>query len=172
MGATRTALYVIGAVLELVGILLVAWPDLLPYGARSSRWVRRRTRRTVDQVRLVVGRPRAQVVHVAGIDSAQAFGSASVSAIVSVNEEASPDERVEYLLRREREAQERLNAHDDRLRSIEERVPKQLEELRAESEEHVAKELTSAEWQYRPLRFIGAVALAAGLALTTTAQLA
>jgi hypothetical protein len=86
--------------------------------------------------------------------------------VVSAAPDTPVEEKVEYLLRREREAQERLNAHDERLCAIEEHLPKRLDELRAETEEHVAGELSAAESRYRPLRFVGALLLAAGLALT------
>jgi len=90
--------------------------------------------------------------------------------IVSPNPDATLEEGVAYLLRRGREAQVRLNEHDERLRAMEEHVPRRLDELRAETEEHVSKEITAAEWRYRPLRFVGALALACGLALATTAN--
>jgi hypothetical protein len=161
----RATLYITGAVLELGGILLVAAPDLLPYAERVSGWLRVETRRAVGRIRLALGRPRTQVIEVGGIASTSAVGN--ISLLVSPNPDATLEERVEYLLRREQEAQTKLNAHDERLRAIEEQLPRRLDELRAETEEHVATELSAAESRYRPLRFVGALLLAAGLGLTT-----
>ena len=162
----KHALYIAGAVLELLGILLVSAPDLLPYSERASRWLRTTTRPLVDRLRRAIGRPRVHVVHVGGA-GAIGLGGGSVSVVVSSNPEASLEERVEYLMRREQEAQARLNAHDERLGKVEEQLPKRLEELRAETQEHVSTSITAAEWKYRPVRFIGAIALTVGLALTT-----
>jgi hypothetical protein len=94
----------------------------------------------------------------------------SGSAVVSISPAATLEERVDFLLRREEAAQVKLNAHDERLGAIEGSLPKQLDELRAEAERHVSEEISAADWQYRPLRFVGALALTLGLVLTTTAN--
>lgn len=94
----------------------------------------------------------------------------SGSAAVSISPAASLEERVDFLLRREEAAQVKLNAHDERLRAIEDSLLRQLDELRAETERHVSQEISAAEWQYRPLRFVGVIALAFGLVLTTAAN--
>jgi hypothetical protein len=164
----RHSLYVAGAVLELVGILLVSAPDLLLYSERASQWFRTTTRPLADRLRRVIGRPRVHVVHAGVADEFAIAGS--VSAVVSCNPNASLEERVEYLMRREQEAQARLNVHDDRLGAIEEQLPKRLDDLRAETQEHVSTSIIAAEWRYRPVRFIGAIALAVGLALTTAGK--
>jgi hypothetical protein len=161
----RVTLYVTGAVLELGGILLVAWPDLLPYAARASQALRVAAERIGDRLRRLLRRPRHQVVHMGAADAVAIANSISV--VVSPNPDATLEERVEYLLRREEEAQAKLNAHDERLRAIEKHVPERLDELRAETQEHVASELSAAESRYRPLRFVGALLLAVGLGLTT-----
>jgi len=77
------------------------------------------------------------------------------------------EDRVEFLLRREQATQQRLNAHDERMRAMEENVPRRLDELRAATEEHVASAITASESEYRSLRFLGVLLLAAGLVLTT-----
>jgi hypothetical protein len=165
MCALRVTLYVAGAVLELGGILLVGWPDVLPYGERASRWLRL----TAERIgRRTLGRPRAYAMH-AEAGSVIATG-ASISGTVSVDPGASLEDRVNYLLRRDKAAQEKLGALDKRLRRMEEHVPKRFDELRAETEQHVADEINAAEWRYRPLRFVGALALGLGLALTTIAN--
>jgi flagellar motility protein MotE (MotC chaperone) len=108
------------------------------------------------------------VIEVSGIASTSAVGN--ISLLVTPNPDAPLEERVQYLLRREQEAQKKLNEQDERLRAIEEQLPKRLDELRAETEEHVSKSITEAEWRHRPLRFVGALALLLGLVLTTWAN--
>lgn len=161
----RHSLYVAGAVLEFLGILLVSAPDLLPYSERASQWLRTTTQPLVDRLRRLIHRPTAHTIGVSGIASASTVAGASI--IVSPNAEATLEERVEYLLRREQEAQKKSNECEGRLRAIEEQLPKRLDELRAETREHVTTSITAAESQYRQFRFIGAVALAVGLLLTT-----
>ncbi len=156
-----------GAALQLVGIVAVGSPDIVPYRDRISQALGVAGRRVVDRVRLLLRRPRGQVIEVSGIGSASAVGGASL--IVSVKADATMEERVEYLLRRDQEAQKKLNEHDGRLRAIEEQVPEQLDELRAETREHVSTSITAAERRYRPLKFAGAIALVVGLGLTTAA---
>jgi len=165
MCALRVTLYVSGALLELGGILLVGWPDVLPYGERASLWLRSTAERIV---RRALGRPRAYAMH------AEAGGvimtGASISGTVSVDPGASLEDRVNYLLRRDNATQEKVGVLDKRLRTMEENVPKRFDQLRAETERHVAGEISAAEWRYRPLRFVGALALGLGLALTTIAN--
>jgi hypothetical protein len=167
----RITFYIAGAVLELGGIMLVGWPDVLPYAARVSRWLRSTTRRLVDPLRRALGLRRGHVVQVASAGGVT-VGGFPASGIVSLTPDATLEEQVAYLLRREQEAQVKLNALDDRLRGMEDRVPKRLDALRAETEQHVADEISAAESRYRPLRFVGALALALGLALTTIANFA
>ena len=84
-----------------------------------------------------------------------------------VDENASLEEKVEFLLRRDRDAQRIENDLGRRLRAIEEEAPRRLEELRAGMEQHVATTLEDAFGEYRPLRAFGAFLLAAGLGLVT-----
>jgi hypothetical protein len=158
--AGATTFYVAGAVLELGGILLLAWPDFSPYTEPVSRWL----------VRLLaaLGWRRAHV-YVDAMTATMTL-TGSVSALVTMNPDATMEERVEYPPRREHEAQLRLNQHDERIRAMEEHVPSRLEELRAETKEHVSESLRVAELQYRVLRFVGAILLVLGLAFTTAAN--
>ena len=164
----RATLYVTGAALELVGILLIAWPDLLPYAERVSRWLRVVMRWLAERLRRLFRRRRDVVVNVGAADALAIAGSISV--VVSPNPDATLEERVEYLLRREQEAQAKLNAHDERIGAMEEHVPRRLDEHRAAAEEHVESEIIAAESRYRSLRSVGVVALIAGLVMATWAN--
>lgn len=163
----RGALYVTGAILELGGILLVAWPDFSPYGARASLWLHAQAARLDARLwlRRLFRRPRRHVIHAE--PGTLTLGAGSPTVVVSPSAEASLEDRVEYLIRREQETRTKLDSLDQRLGAIEEDVPERIEDLRVETREHVAGALSAAEARYRPLRFVGALLLAAGLGLTT-----
>jgi hypothetical protein len=81
------------------------------------------------------------------------------------------EERVAYLLRRDQDAQLRVNALEERLSSLEIWSRRRIAEVQQEMERHVAGELTAAEEKYRSLRVAGTVALLVGLICTGLATL-
>ncbi len=167
---THAALYVAGGALELVGITLVASPDLVPGARRLSRWIAPRSRRFENRLRSLVGlRPRT-IGHPTEVTGTIASG-ASVSAVVSVDPGASLERKVDFLLRRTEEAQQAENALTERVASLERESQRRLDELREHMEEHVATELGAALAEYRPARVIGTFAVAVGLALATAGNL-
>jgi hypothetical protein len=86
--SSQKALYAAGAALELLGIALVASPDLVPGARRLSRWIAPRWRRFENRLRSLVGlRPRT-IVHTASF-AASAEGAASASGVVSVDPAAT-----------------------------------------------------------------------------------
>jgi hypothetical protein len=165
-----TALLVIGSVFELGGIVALGFPDLLPGALRVSTWLGRQWRRASNRLRRLVGlKPRA-VVHTVGLAGAVSLGG-NISGIVSTSNVGSLEDKVEYLLRRDQDAQRRANELDARLDRIEAESTERLAELRGQMETHVARELTAAQEAYRPLRVAGTVALVIGLACVTAATL-
>jgi len=167
MSGTRATLYIVGAVLEVVGIILVASPDLVPGAVRLARWVRPRWRRVENRVRRILRLPPGGITY----EDAATVGlnlSISTAAEVGFNPEASLEDKVAFLLRRNSETQKEMNALSQRLDAIETEAPKRVDELRAELEAHIAHELTAAKEDYRAARIGGAMVLAVGLALTTT----
>jgi hypothetical protein len=168
MNASAGVLYIAGASLELVGIVLVGSPDLFPQAARVSRWLRLRVEVITNRLMRLFGRPRHRTVTArAGVSAA---GGLSASGFVSVSESASLDEKVAFLLRRDEENQRRSNALHARVAAIEQESPKRLEELRREFEQHVADALASAHEVYLPLRLTGAGLLVMGLGCATAAN--
>jgi hypothetical protein len=161
------ALLVVGVISEFAGIVLLGFPDFVPGAIRLSGWLRRQGRRTANRIRRLIGlKPRA-VVH--NVGAADAVGvSMSASAVVGTSE-TTLEGKVEYLLRRDQDAQRQANDFAWRVSRIEEESPERLAELRQQMEEHVARELTAALQVYRPLRVAGTIALATGLACVTTA---
>jgi hypothetical protein len=86
------------------------------YTERGSRWLRSMTGRLARRLRRLVGRSRPQVVHLGVADEVNVADSLSVR--LSIKPDASLEEQVAYLLRREQEAQTKLNAHNERLHTI------------------------------------------------------
>jgi hypothetical protein len=166
----RTVLLVTGALAELVGIVLVASPDLVPGAVRFAGWIRPRWRRFENRLRRVLRLPHRGVTHEMSASGAIA-PSGRISAVVEFNREASLEEQVAFLLRRNVESQTETNALAARIAALEEETPGRLEALRAELEEHVSRTVATAKEDYRTARVMGALVLVLGLALTTLANL-
>jgi hypothetical protein len=94
-------------------------------------------------------------------------GRLDASGFVSVGEGASLERKVEYLLGRERLAQETFGTLERRLADVESR---RFEELRREVEGHVSEAIAEAEGRYRPLRILGGLALVAGVVCLSVAN--
>jgi hypothetical protein len=165
----KATLYIAGAALELLGIVLVASPDLVPWALRLVQWIRPRWRRIENRLRRLVGLSPRPIIHEVGIGGAIAVGG-NVSAVVGIGPDRSVEEKVAFLLRRDADTQRELNALAERIDSIEAEGQKRAAELRAEMEAHVARELAAANEDYRIARISGAVVLGFGLALTTAAN--
>jgi hypothetical protein len=160
------ALYASGAFVELVGIGLIAAPDLVPGARRLSRWITPRWRTLENRLRRRLRlRPRS-VVHTAGAAGTIEMAG-SVSAMKSVDPTATLGEKVDFLLRRDQEAQEQANAQAERVATLERESEKKLAKLREQMQTHVSTELAPASAEYRPARIIGALAVAIGLGLAT-----
>jgi hypothetical protein len=164
-----TVLVVVGVVAEFAGIVLLGFPDFVPGALRLSDWLRRQTRRAVNRLGRLVGREPPGVVVSAG--AALATGVAlGARAIVSTGA-TTLEGKLEYLLRRDQDAQRQADEFAARLNRLEAESPRRLAETRQQMEEHVARELSAALEAYRPLRVAGTIALALGLACVTLATL-
>jgi hypothetical protein len=160
----RVALYVLGAVFEFVGIVVIAAPDFAPVVTRVAD----RLRRLIARIRLLLGRPGHQVIGAAYIGSAASFGSVG---LVATSGASTLEEKIEFLLRRDKDAQVGMNDLRDRVATIERESPERLDQLRDGLIEHVAAERAAAEATYRTERTLGAIALAVGLILSTIGNL-
>jgi hypothetical protein len=161
----KVALYVVGGVFELFGIMLLAAPDLLPGARRLSEWIRRREQGIENRVRRLLRlQPRVRTHYATFHATVEARGR--VSAAVSTGATVVEDQ-VAFLLRRDGETQQALNVIHDRLTTVEEDSPRRLAELRGEVETHIEERIAVAEAAFRPVRIIGTCALTIGLALST-----
>jgi hypothetical protein len=166
----RTVLLVIGAFVELLGILLVASPDLVPWALRFAGWIRPRWRRFENRLRRLLRLPHRGITHEVSLSAAIATGG-RVSGVVDFNREAPLEEQVAFLLRRNVESQNETNALAARIAALEEETPGRLEALRAELEAHVSRSVATAKEDYRTARVMGVLVLVLGLVLTTLANL-
>jgi hypothetical protein len=89
--------------------------------------------------------------------------------VVSKSPEASLEEKVEFLLDRDQQTQRALNALRERLAETEKETPRQLTDPSLGDGGPRSGKITAALDRYRPVRFLGAVALTLGLGCTTAA---
>ena len=161
----RAALFIVGATIELLGIVLIASPDLVPGAVRLAGWMRRQWRPFANRLRRLLRRPPKSVAVSGSVSSGLALGG-HATAIVGTSV-TNVEERVEFLLRRDRETQQAMSDLSRLVSSISETSKRDLAALRDELKAHVTTELTAAQADFRAARIAGTVALAIGLALAT-----
>ncbi len=81
------------------------------------------------------------------------------------------EEKVDWLLRRDQEAQRDVNDLARRLSRLENDLPGRLAALSDQLKGHVAASLAAAQADFRATRILGSLALVIGLVLTTWAML-
>jgi hypothetical protein len=163
-------LLVIGAVAEFIGIVLLGFPDFLPGARRLSGWLRRTRWRVINPFRRLAGLPPRRGIVYAKSGTLAAGVGMRAAGMVSTSATTLED-KVEYLLRRDQNAQREANALAMRVGRLEAESSRRLAELRRQMEEHFDVKLTSALQEYRPLRIAGAVALSFGLVCVTATSL-
>ena len=169
-GMTHAWLFVVGVVIEGVAIIVFAAPDLLPGLRRLSAWLAPRLRRFENWLRRLLHLRRRPVVHQVSAGGAIAVGG-HARGIVSVNPDASLEEKVEYLIRREQVAQDVADRLSERIEAVASSLSDRVAALPAETRAHVSTELQAAVEADRPLRLIGALLLVVGLACQSVASL-
>jgi hypothetical protein len=159
----------VGALLEFGGIVALAFPDFLPHGRRLSRWLGHRARLAINWVRRRLGmEPLQKVVSLSA--AVEASSAMHASGIKGSPPDATVEEKVAWLIKRDQEAQREFNELARLVGDLEEGTAQQIERLRDDMRAHVSSELAAAEQEYRPLRIFGTIALAVGLACTTLAN--
>jgi hypothetical protein len=161
----KPTFYIVGALCEMLGIILVATPDLVPGAVRLAHWMRVHWRPTENQIRRLLGLPLRSIVHTVGMAGTIELAG-RISAIKSTGA-ATIEEKVEFLLRRDQEAQRDVNDLRGRVEDLEAETSRKLGELRDELMTRVADARTAAQADYRTARIGGTITLAIGLALTT-----
>jgi hypothetical protein len=161
----RSGLYIAGAFIEFLGIILVGSPDLFPQARRVSGWIGLGYRRVTNRFWRLIGRPRSKIVSL-GL-AGEVSTSGSLSAVKVTTSVGTIGQKVDFLLRRDEEAQRHVNELRERIRVLEGKIASGLETARAEMEDHVTHALRTAHEAYLPLRIVGVVALVVGLGLVT-----
>ena len=160
------ALLIAGTILEFFGIMVVAWPDLLPYGERLSSWLGRvylsAYERTADLMRRFSRRPRGGTVHVR---SGTVTTGGGVTGRAAIEPGSAMEEQVAYLLKRDQDVQAMFDSLSAQVVAGDRRAEEGLSQVRIELKGHVATEMS----RYRALRALGTGLLAAGLACTVAA---
>jgi hypothetical protein len=94
----------------------------------------------------------------------------SARGIVSVAADASLENKVAFLLRRDEQTQGRLDDLTEALQALTDDVARGLSEQRASMEAYIADTLSAAHQVYLPLRLLGVVLLTVGLGCVTAAS--
>lgn len=136
MSSLKLALYVAGGVFEVAGIFLVAAPDLAPWWHGAKRSMRNAWSRLGARVRALLRRPRH--VTVSGSVSAGMALGGSARGFVGVNPDATTEEKVAFLLRRDEETQNRIADLHEAVEGARAEADRKLAEARAELEERLA----------------------------------
>lgn len=164
-------LLVIGGLLQFAGVLFIGFPDLLPHAVRLSSWLRRRARWVSNRIRRLFRMdPRPTTVEV-GI-ALEGSAALSASAEVHAAKDLTIAEKVEFLIRRDQNAQRDLNRIAKRVETTENETSRRLDQLGDDLKAHVERKLTVAAEAYRPLRIAGTLALALGLVAVSIAPFA
>ncbi len=159
----KTALYILGAFFELIGIVLVASPDLLPFAVPLARaWRRFRYR---------VGGPfkPRPIVHNAAVEINVGVNMRVDS--VHLRVPASTGGKFAYLFARDEEIQRAMNKLGNRVEDLETDVARGIAALREELVTHVSDKVAAAQADYRVVRSAGAILLLGGLVLSTLGNL-
>ena len=163
--------------LEFWGVLLVASPELAPYLRRlvtKASAMRRRTqalaRRATDWLKTKIKGPSTRVVHIHAFDSAGASDSAT--AITSVDDARSMEEKIAFLLRRDKETQERLADFQEKLDELPERWRGDMRATAGTLRDEQRKGLDELRDEHLTARVGGVVLLVLGLVLATWGNLA
>lgn len=166
----REVLTGVGAAFEWVGIWLVAAPELSPRLVRAWGRVRPAAMRVVWWVRRRLGW-RGRVSKDLHVRSGIKVGG-HASAVLSKGEGASLEEKVEFLLEQDREAQRRLNKVERAIAEQPEAWRQDIEETRGELEAFVREQVERERDVHIRIRLVGIVFLLAGVPLLAVANVA
>jgi len=147
--AVKATFYIVGAVVEFGGILLVASPDLVPFADRLAAWSRPRVRAVKKRLGLGT-RSDVHGYHASDSVTVSDRASAAVSSGATTLEG-----KVEFLLRRDADAQHHMNKLVERVMDLEERVTGETDTLRQHAEGRIETRIEETQWEYRVVRWWG-----------------
>lgn len=176
-GTFRHWLFSCAGSLEFWGVLLVASPELAPVWRRvgeglTTAWsgTKTLTRRTYNRVLLMLGRrPRPHVA--SGTSTVSLGGSIRARGIVGLGEGATDEEKIAYLLERDRKTQARLGDLEEELDKLPKRWRSDIEASAGTLRQEQERSLADLRDEHLTERLGGVVLLVVGLALATWGNL-
>jgi hypothetical protein len=159
-----------GGSFELFGLLLAAAPELVPILRAVGRRVASAWRKAADFVRRVLRLPRHHRLVVS--DSVSVEGAGSLSASLSIAPGASLDEKVEFLLRRYNETEDRLDEIAKTLRQHPDDWQAAIDAATASLRTEQAEAIRALRGEHLRERLLGVAMLLLGLVLATWGNLA
>ncbi len=177
-GSLREWLLSAAGALELSGVLLVASPELAPVLLRAGEGlaaVRKRTRTLTRAaanrvLRMLARQPRPHVA--SGASASSLGGGIRARGIVGLGEGATDEEKIAYLLERDRKTQEQLRDHQEELNELPKRWRADIEAMGGTLRSEQNEKLDELRGEHLTERLGGVVLLVVGLALATWGNLA
>jgi hypothetical protein len=164
------AFYIAGGAFELLGILLLVAPDLVPGARRFARWLPTQWLRLERRLRRILRLKGRSVVIDVGATGAVGKSSTGARIQIDVDPAADVEQRVEFAIQRLRKHQEHLANLDEAIQALRRDVGRDVAALRESSAAALAAEFERSTAEYRALRIIGTICLVAGLGLSTAAN--
>ena len=161
MTTSQLALYTAGLTCSITGTILWAWND---FGAWLMVSFRRLGRATWRKIRATLVRVRILRGHVY-VDAGVAMGIASagsVDAIHSLDDSAPLEQKVDFLLRQDREHQTQLQRLG---RELHDEISDRIETLRRDLDARIAKEVDQLRTEGVGLRRAGVALVVVGIVL-------
>jgi hypothetical protein len=134
ISATKLALVAVGALLDLTGIVLVAWGELHPHVEKARARGTSAWRRIETSLRLLLRRPRSRTVYGESASVVAIGLSGSGISVHSVSADATVDRKLEALIAMSEELQRRLGSVENRLSNINSEWEREIEQTRDEIE--------------------------------------
>jgi hypothetical protein len=166
----KIVLVVPGGTLDVIGIVLVALPELEPRARRARQRVGRVMARVRGQVFALLRIRRNVTIHVDSV-----VGTASmvgrVSGIVGVGHDADLERKLAFLVEQATQTQDRLNALEHKLDDIPGEWRRDLDQTKGELEELLRQTIDATRETYIRERLLGIACLATGSVLLSISNL-
>jgi hypothetical protein len=159
-----------GGSAELFGLIFTASPELQPMTVAAWARVRASARRGIGRLRALLRRPR--VIHASTGIASSGEMAGSISVIKGVREDATLEERVEWLLNRDREAQEEAKKLRQELHELPKQWATDIEAVSTALRLEIQQNLDEVRDFRLGDRLNGIALLAVGIVLATWGNLA
>jgi hypothetical protein len=172
--STRTWFVTLGAANELIGVLMIASPELLPLMAAVLGWIVNRTRAAAltlrEIARKLFHRPHSVTVH--GASSLDLAGSLETGfAKRTPSEDATTDELIAWLLIEYQRQDERIVALEKRQSEMPSEWKREIAKAKDAAQEHAQTLVRGLAGRHLSLRLLGLGFVVLGLPLSTVGNL-